>query len=217
MNERDRVLDVAEERLRQVGIAALLGTLATLLWGIWRGTRRPAGYSSGCETGVLRTVAFYALASTGYFGCCYRLWRPLPLALSRPWRALALILGSLLYFPGLALVLWGRLALAQMYNVSSTFGAQLYADQQLIIHGPFALVRHPMYLGLLLTSMGGALLYRTWTFLLALCQFGVLVVRARHEEEALAAEFGAQWVAYRQRVPAWVPCFPRHGQEGEGK
>lgn len=217
MNERDHGLDVAEERLRQVGIAALLGTLATLLWGIWRGTRRPAGYSSGRETGVLRTVAFYALASTGYFACCYRLWRPLPLVLSRPWRALALILGSLLYFPGLALVLWGRLTLAQMYNVSSTFGAQLYADQQLITHGPFALVRHPMYFGILLTTIGGILIYRTWTFLVLLLQLPVLVVRARWEEQALAAEFGAQWAAYRRRVPAWVPRSSRHGQEGEGK
>ena len=216
MNERDRRLDVAEERLRQVGIAALLGTLATLLWGIWRGTRRPAGQSSGRELGALRTPAFYALAITGYFGCCYWLWRPLPLALSRPWRSLALILGSLLYFPGLALVLWGRLALAQMYNVSSTFGAQLYADQQLVTHGPFALVRHPMYLGVLLTTTGGILLYRTWTFVVLLLQLPVLVVRVRREEQALAAEFGAQWAGYRQRVPAWVPRLRRHEQEGEG-
>lgn len=207
----------AERGARRAGFVVLLVTLATLLWGIWRGTRRPMGHSSGREIRASRTPAFYVLASTGYFGCCYWLWRPLPLTLSHAFRAVALSLGVLLYFPGLAVVLWGRLTLAQMYNVSSTFGAQLYANQQLVTHGPFALVRHPMYLGILLVSIGGILLYRTWTFLLLLLQFLVLMVRARREEEALAAEFGGQWAAYRQRVPAWVPACRPHGREGEDR
>jgi protein-S-isoprenylcysteine O-methyltransferase Ste14 len=127
------------------------------------------------------------------------------LSLSRPARILTLFLGSLLYFPGLALVLWGRLTLAQMYNVSSSFGAQLYADQQLVTHGPFAYVRHPMYLGILLVGWGGLLLYRTWTFAFVLLHFPALWIRARREEQVLAAEFGEQWAAYIQRVPAWLP------------
>lgn len=217
MNDWERALDAADKRLRQAGMVAVLGTLTSLLWGMWRGTRRPPGHSSGREIQALRTPAFYTLATVGFSGCCYALWRPLPLVLSRPLRALALLLGSLLYFPGLVLVLWGRLTLAQMYNASSTFGAQLYADQQLLTHGPFARVRHPMYLGILLATIGGILLYRTWTFLVLLLQLPVLVVRARWEEQALAAEFGAQWVAYRRRVPAWVPRSPRHAQEGEGR
>lgn len=60
------------------------------------------------------TNAFYLLAATGYFGLCCRLWRPLPLVLPRLARALTLVLGALLYFPGVALALWGRLALGEM-------------------------------------------------------------------------------------------------------
>jgi protein-S-isoprenylcysteine O-methyltransferase Ste14 len=96
-----------------------------------------------------------------------------------------------------------------MYNVSSSFGAQLYTDQQLITHGPFAYVRHPMYLGILLVGWGGLLLYRTWTFVFIIAHFPVLLVRARHEEQALAIEFGEQWQVYSQRVPAWLPRFFR--------
>lgn len=187
---------------------AISGTLAIILRGVWRGSRRPAGHITVREPKILRTPVFYLLASAGYFGLCYRLWRSLPLALSRPIRVLTLVLGSLFYFPGLALVLWGRLTLAGMYNVSSSFGAQLYADHRLVTYGPFAYVRHPMYLGFFFTSIGGLLLYRTWTFVFALLQVPVLVIRAWREEQALAAAFGQQWTNYRQQVPAWIPLFP---------
>jgi protein-S-isoprenylcysteine O-methyltransferase Ste14 len=55
-----------------------------------------------------------------------------------------------------------------MYNVSSAFGNRLYADQELVTSGPFALVRHPMYLGALIAGMGGVLLFRTWSAVLVL-------------------------------------------------
>lgn len=197
-------LDTIERWTRWAGLAAVLGTLAVVLGGLWRGTQRPVGHKTGPEPKILRSPAFYVLATVGYFGLCYRLWRPLPMALSYPLRALALILGLLLYFPGLALILWGRLTLAEMYNVSSSFGAQLFADHQLVIDGPFAHVRHPMYLGFLLASIGGLFLYRTWTFVFVLLQFPSLVVRARREEQALAVSFGEQWVNYCRQVPAWL-------------
>lgn len=198
-------LNSIERWARRAGAVATLVTLATLLLGLWRGTRHPVGRSSGREPRVLRRPLFYVVASAGYFGLCYLLWRPIRLTLSAPLRALALALGTLLYVAGLALVLSGRLALGQMYNVSSSFGAQLYSGHRLITHGPYAFVRHPMYLGILLTGLGGLLLYRTWTFALVLATFLGLPERARHEEKALAAEFGEQWEAYRQRVPAWLP------------
>jgi protein-S-isoprenylcysteine O-methyltransferase Ste14 len=202
-------LEAVERRTRQAGLAAVLGVLLVVLGGLWRGTRRPVGQVTGRQPKMMRTPAFYAVASAGYFGLCYRLWRPLPLTLARPARTLALTLGAMLYFPGLGLVLWGRLTLAQMYNVSSSLGTQLYADHQLITHGPFALVRHPMYLGVLFTAIGGLLLYRTWTFAFVLLQFPALLVRARREEQALAEAFGAQWLDYARRVPAWLPAVRR--------
>ena len=107
------------------------------------------------------------------------------------------------------MVLWGRLTLAEMYNVSSSAGVQLYADHRLITHGPFAIVRHPIYLGILLTSTGGLLVYRTWTLLFTTVSFLGLVVRARREEQALAAEFGEEWEVYCRRVPGWAPRILR--------
>lgn len=199
----------AERWTQRTGLALLGVTLAAILWGVWRGTQKPVGRTTGSEPKLLRTRKFYILASVGYLGLCIRLWRPFSLVLSRPARIITLLLGSLLYFPGLALVLWGRLTLAQMYNVSSSFGAQLYADQQLVTHGPFAYVRHPMYLGILLVGLGGLFLYHTWTFVLVLFHFPVLLIRVRREEQLLAAEFGEQWTTYCQQVPAWGHIFRR--------
>lgn len=200
-------MNVLERRVRQGGGIAVLLTLAAIFTGIWRGLRRPVIGRTRRFVNWLRSPLFYLLASTGYFALCWRLWRPFPWALSRRLRTAFLILGSLLYFAGLALVLWGRLELGRMYNVSSSFGAQLYAGHRLVTSGPFAYVRHPMYLGILLTALGGTALYRTWTFLFLLTNFPALILRAHREEQALAATFGAAWDAYCHQVPRWVPTI----------
>jgi protein-S-isoprenylcysteine O-methyltransferase Ste14 len=184
--------------------------LIASLTGVARGLRHPRGQATGLGSEVLRLPA-YLLISALFFGTCYVLWQPLPLDLSPSARAVALITGVLLYFPSLALVLWGRLTLGEMYNVSSSVGVQLYANHRLITHGPFAIVRHPIYAGLILASAGGCFIYRTWMPLFTLVAFLGLVVRARREEQALAAEFGEEWEAYCQRVPAWIPRIPMCG------
>lgn len=125
--------------------------------------------------------------------------------LSRRQRAGALALGTPFYFPGLALALWGRLALGRMYGVSTSAGAQLYTEHRLVEHGPYAIVRRPMYVGLQMTGLGALLIYRTWATLGLAVGFQGLRLRARREEELLATEFGEQWEAYRRRVPGWFP------------
>jgi protein-S-isoprenylcysteine O-methyltransferase Ste14 len=107
----------------------------------------------------------------------------------------------------MGLIMWGRMALGRMYNVSSALGNRLYADQELVTSGPFALVRHPMYLGALIASVGGVLLYRTWSAVLVLAHEAVFWVRAGREDQALEAEFGEAWRAYARRVHAGVPVL----------
>jgi protein-S-isoprenylcysteine O-methyltransferase Ste14 len=197
-------LNTVEQWVRWAGGAAVLAPLIAVFWGMWRGLRRPHGRATGWGRSVLR-APYYLAVTLLYFGFCFLVWKPLPLALSEPARLAALALGALLYFPGLAFLLWARLALGEMYNVSSGFGVQLYADQRLVTRGPFAIVRHPMYLGLIVTALGGLLIFRTWTAAFLAVNSLFLVIRARREEQALAAEFGDEWAAYCRRVPAWRP------------
>ena len=89
-----------------------------------------------------------------------------------------------------------------MWGVSTSMGVQLRAHHQLVRHGPYGLARHPMYLGYWLMLAGALLTYRTWALLLyALSLLYSLALRARREEEVLAATFGPAWHAYAARVP----------------
>lgn len=179
--------------------------LAVMLYGVWSGTRRQVGRITGQMGGYLRSPWFHLVTSALFFGICYLGWVPLPLTISLQNRAWMLVFGSLLYFPGMSLTLWGRLALGKNYFVSTGFGAQLFAGQQLVTNGPFAIVRHPMYLGLILAALGSLLIYATWTTLLFAGFAPIITFRARREESVLAAEFGEQWQEYCQRVPAFLP------------
>ena len=189
------------------GLLAYL-TLGAVFYGIWRGTHRQAGRITGQMGHFLRSPWFYLVTMALFFGSAYLGWMPLPLALSLQFRLGLLVIGSIFYFPGMGLVLWGRLVLGKFYFVSTGFGAQLFAGHQLISSGPFAIVRHPMYLGLMLSAFGSLLMYATWTTLFFACFAPFLFFRARREEAALAAEFGEQWLEYCRRVPAF---FPRLG------
>ena len=144
-----------------------------------------------------------------FFGLAYLGWTPLPWTVSDSARVVMLALGALFYFPGMSLLLWARLTLGKNYFVSTGFGAQLFAGHQLITSGPFAILRHPMYAGLILAALGSLLIYFTWTTVYFACFAPLMIVRARREEAALSAEFGEQWIEYCKRVPAFFPRLRR--------
>jgi protein-S-isoprenylcysteine O-methyltransferase Ste14 len=199
-------LDTAEKIARWTCAAGVLAFTSVVVFGLYHGSHRPKGRVSGAGPFVASgSLKFYLPATVAALWLMSRLWRPLPLRLTPVARVVALVLGSLLNLTGLAIMFWGRSALGEMYGVSSSRGAQLYADHRLITTGPFSLVRHPMYLGGQLAEVGALLLFRTWAVLVIASNAASLVLRARREEEALAAEFGAEWDHYRRRVPFLYP------------
>ncbi len=198
-------LSISETIIRWLGGLLAYATLAILFYGIWRGTRRASGRTVGLSRGWLRSPWFYLASSALFFGLSYLGWIPLPLMVSPQTRAWMLAFGLLFYFPGVSFVLWGRLALGKNYFVSTGFSAQLFEGHQLVTSGPFAIVRHPMYAGLIVAAIGALLIYVTWTTFFFACLAPLILVRARREEAALSAEFGEQWNEYCRRVPAFLP------------
>lgn len=194
-----------ETSIRWMGGLLAFSTLAILLFGVWRGTQRQAGRTAGRAAAWLRSPVFYLAASALFFGIAWLGWIPLPVHFLPLHRTLMLTFGSLLYFPGLVFVLWGRLSLGKNYFVSTGMGAQLFSDQQLVTSGPYAIVRHPIYVGLALAAWGALLIYFTWTTAYFAVFAPLIALRARREEQALAAEFGEQWQDYCKRVPAFLP------------
>jgi protein-S-isoprenylcysteine O-methyltransferase Ste14 len=146
----------------------------------------------------------FALAVAYVVGGIF-LWKPLPIDLGTHLQIALTLVGSLFYFPGIGLYIWGYHTLGRMFGVSSSTAVELYEDHRLIDDGPYAIVRHPMYLGVLLVAFGALLIFRTWAMVIYAPTALVVIIRARREEILLAAEFGEQWQSYKNRVPAWVP------------
>ena len=199
---------ILERIIQQLGGLLAFFMLGILLYSIWLGTKRQQGRTEG-STAALRSPVFYVIATAFFIGLAWLGWIPLPIVLSPSVRIAALILGCLLYLPGLIFLLWGRLELGRNYYVSTSMGAQLFADHQLVTSGPYAIVRHPMYAGLMLAAWGALLIYVTWTTVYFAVTAPFLILRARREEVVLAREFGDRWREYCRRVPLIFPRFWR--------
>jgi protein-S-isoprenylcysteine O-methyltransferase Ste14 len=76
----------------------------------------------------------------------------------------------------------------------------------LVVSGPNAATRNPMYVGLAGMLVANAIRLRDWRALLPLAAFvGYLDrVQVAAEERALAEKFGADYDAYRAAVPRWI-------------
>lgn len=84
-----------------------------------------------------------------------------------------------------------------------------YSDV-LIVTGPYAYVRHPLYAGLSLTVVGLGLILGSWGIVLGGIGWA-LVTRlwSVHEERELAERFGSEYEAYRRATPAIIPDASR--------
>ena len=111
-------------------------------------------------------------------------------------------LGAVLAWAGMAFTVWGKLTLGRWFSAS--FGVK--PGHELVTRGPYAIVRHPMYLGLLVYGAGLGIAHDSALSLgLALIFLVPLVLHALIEEQLFARHFGEDWTAYRARVPMLVP------------
>jgi len=202
------LIDTLEIYLRWMGAIAGPGTLVYAIVSMLRAQSRPTGQQTGAAANVLRSK-YLIIATVLFILLAYILWKPLPIQLSWLVRLVFSLLGAGIFFCSLGLYLWGLRTLGMNFNAASGFGVRLQQAHQLISRGPYAYIRHPMYLAVILAAWGGLLLYRTWTMLLFdLIMLG-LIYRAHKEEEALAQAFGEEWVAYKRCVPGWIPRLGR--------
>ena len=103
---------------------------------------------------------------------------------------------------GLALLLWARVALGGNWSAAVV----IKENHEIIERGPYAFVRHPIYVGVMLMILGivindGRL---AWLLFFLVCLVG-LSIKARREEQLLTSHFPAAYRAYRSRVKAVIP------------
>lgn len=110
--------------------------------------------------------------------------------------------GAVLTAAGLLLSIWARIHIGRNWSGTVT----IKHGHELVQTGPYALVRHPIYSGLLLAIAGFVVARAEWRDLLAL---GVATLafwrKLTIEERWMVRQFGGAYEAYRMRVAALVP------------
>jgi protein-S-isoprenylcysteine O-methyltransferase Ste14 len=112
-------------------------------------------------------------------------------------------IGLVLDIAGVAFAIWARVTLGR--NWSGTVIAT-QEGQELVRTGPYAIVRHPIYTGLLLAIAGTALTIGTLASYLGVVAGAVaLLIRVGIEEKQMREQFGPAHEAYRQHTWKLIP------------
>lgn len=114
------------------------------------------------------------------------------------------VLGVLLTWLGIGLAIWARYHLAEYWSARVT----IKEGHQLIRTGPYAHFRHPIYSGLILATIGSALVIGKWR-----CVLGLVLtvlgycIKARKEEEMLTQQFGDAFREHQKHAGFLLPHF----------
>jgi protein-S-isoprenylcysteine O-methyltransferase Ste14 len=125
----------------------------------------------------------------------------LPLGTPSPFAA---GIGLVFTAAGLCFAVWARMHLGKYWSGRIT----LKENHRVIQTGPYALVRHPIYSGLILALFGTAIILGTISAFAGFAFMLISLVRKlKIEETWLCSQFGAEYESYRNRVKALIPRF----------
>lgn len=168
-------------------------------WRITAGGAKATRRLEGMALRVFR-VTLWAIALVllilGPLPLPWLYWRFYPRSLVWFWVGVGATLAGMLF------AVWARRHLGSNWSRSVT----LKQGHELITSGPYGMVRHPIYTGLLTGFLGTAIaigqVRGVLAFLLVLVS---LWVKWRLEEKWMREEFGQTYAEYARRVPAVVP------------
>ncbi|MCI0514968.1 isoprenylcysteine carboxylmethyltransferase family protein [candidate division KSB1 bacterium] len=140
----------------------------------------------------------------------YRSYTPIPLAIAMLILAEPTLAtygsGLLLILIGESIRVWGVGYAGSATRTTSGVGGDI-----LVVAGPFAHVRNPLYLGNFILTLGICIMawaWMPWMLLLYMALFGfqyAMIISL--EEEHLQLKFGARYTEYRKLVPRFFPRF----------
>ncbi len=129
---------------------------------------------------------------------------PLPLLYLQLWPAGLgpFWLGAAVTIAGLLFAVWAREHLGSNWSRSVT----IKQDHELITTGPYAMVRHPIYTGILTGFLGMAIaICQVRGFIVFVLIFLALWMKLRMEEQWMRSQFGETYAAYTHQTAALVP------------
>jgi len=183
-----------------MSLSLLLGVtylISELLLTVTRRSRSRTGTKQDRSTLLVVWLVIMVSVAAGIF-----VTKSLPSATIPHYRSF-MFSGVALFVTGLLLRWWAIVTLGRFFTVDVT----IELDHQLIDRGPFRVVRHPSYTGVLLAFVGLALTLGNWVALLViLVPIGVAFVhRMNVEENALSSALGRQYDDYMRRTKRLVP------------
>jgi protein-S-isoprenylcysteine O-methyltransferase Ste14 len=129
---------------------------------------------------------------------------PLPWLYLQLWPAglLPFWLGAAVTIAGLLFAVWAREHLGSNWSRSVT----IKQGHELITTGPYAVVRHPIYTGILIGFLGMAIaISQVRGFIVFVLIFLALWIKLRMEEQWMRSQFGEAYAAYVRQTAALVP------------
>jgi protein-S-isoprenylcysteine O-methyltransferase Ste14 len=164
----------------------------------WLGSK-PSARSQATGSRMLQLsfelVAFYLLLTRQGLPSFLRM-RVLPDLVTTHWMAIALAAA------GAGLAVWARLSLGTNWSARVTIKQQ----HELVRTGPYALVRHPIYSGLLVMVLGTAVdIGEVRGFVALALAFTGWFLKSRTEDAFMEQHFGGEYVQYKQQVKGLIP------------
>jgi protein-S-isoprenylcysteine O-methyltransferase Ste14 len=125
-----------------------------------------------------------------------------PAAAIRP-APVAFAIGLVVYLAGFAMRRWSEMTLGRYF----TFTVMTSADQPVIATGPYRIVRHPGYTGVVLVVIGAGIVTGNWVGLVGwtILVMLPLLYRIRVEERALVAALGESYRSYAAHHKRLIP------------
>jgi protein-S-isoprenylcysteine O-methyltransferase Ste14 len=181
-----------------IAISALWGAwvvswMLAALWSDRAEKRASLGSQALYRLLMAAGAVLFFIPAHGYYGVL-RLWH---VTWTEAWAAVALTAGGFLF------TWWARVHLGRLWSGNIT----KKADHRVVDTGPYALVRHPIYTGLLIATYATMWAKGTAYGIAGamLLTFGIWL-KARLEERFLRQELGAAaYDDYSRRVPMLVP------------
>jgi protein-S-isoprenylcysteine O-methyltransferase Ste14 len=184
---------------RALIIACWFVVLVTWIASAPSAKRTTGGGRWGRGIGLRVAVLILVLLASRLTGVGDALRNVLPSAINR--NPIAGLIGVLLSALGVGLAVSARIALGRNWGMPMS----RIEKPELVTSGPYAVIRHPIYTGLLVATLGSAIgLSILW--LLPLVVSGpYLIYSARREEQLMMEQFPEQYSAYMKRTKMLIP------------
>lgn len=181
-------------------------TTTATLWGIWLIGWMLSAFITGKTVREQSGSSQLAYSIFIWIGAILLFFHPSSLAsLTRPpltRKAWISWLGVALVAIGLSFAVWARVHLGKLWSGRVT----LKQDHTIVRSGPYGIVRHPIYTGLVLALVGTALTQITVAALIGMVLLIIgLIIKIQQEERLLTGHFGAAYDQYRADVRGLIP------------